>query len=74
MNKYLENTRLMKFTRVLGTNLWRLARYVEPKNGFTVEQIRFCPNFRAIQVSWTANAAMSEGAEQFVDEFLPIIQ
>jgi hypothetical protein len=45
-----------------------------PQNAFIAELIRFCPNVKGLKLSWTANAIMSDGAEQFVDRYLPIIQ
>ncbi|VDM27003.1 unnamed protein product [Toxocara canis] len=47
---------------------------MQPQNGFTASTIRFVPHFRALRISWTHNSLMSEGVEQFVHEFLPVIR
>ncbi|KAK6018739.1 hypothetical protein OSTOST_15652 [Ostertagia ostertagi] len=45
-----------------------------PQNSVSAALIRFVPNFVALRLSWTHNSLRSEGVEQFVDEFLPIIR
>lgn len=47
---------------------------INPQNAFTADKIRFVPYFKELQISWTANDAMSLGLESFVDEYLPKIQ
>uniref|UniRef100_A0AC34Q756 Ribosomal protein/NADH dehydrogenase domain-containing protein n=1 Tax=Panagrolaimus sp. JU765 TaxID=591449 RepID=A0AC34Q756_9BILA len=45
-----------------------------PQNGITAGIFKFCPNFRMLRLSWTANSPRSEGMEQFVEEYLPKIR
>ncbi|KAL6735963.1 hypothetical protein Aduo_006362 [Ancylostoma duodenale] len=45
-----------------------------PHNAASAALIRFVPNFVALRLSWTQNSLRSEGLEQFVEEFLPIIR
>uniref|UniRef100_A0A915EFD1 Uncharacterized protein n=1 Tax=Ditylenchus dipsaci TaxID=166011 RepID=A0A915EFD1_9BILA len=47
-----------------------IRRYKWPQNEHTADLIRFVPHFRELQLSWTAGAAMSDGMEKFVEEFL----
>uniref|UniRef100_A0A7E4VDH0 L51_S25_CI-B8 domain-containing protein n=1 Tax=Panagrellus redivivus TaxID=6233 RepID=A0A7E4VDH0_PANRE len=47
---------------------------MSPQNGFTAGLIKFCPNFRTLRISWTADSPRSQGVEQFVEEYLPIIR
>ncbi|CAD6191413.1 unnamed protein product [Caenorhabditis auriculariae] len=44
------------------------------QNAASAQLIRFVPNFVALRLSWTQNELKSEGMEQFVEEFLPIIR
>uniref|UniRef100_A0A914DZT7 Ribosomal protein/NADH dehydrogenase domain-containing protein n=1 Tax=Acrobeloides nanus TaxID=290746 RepID=A0A914DZT7_9BILA len=48
--------------------------YMAPRNAHMASSIKFCDHFRILRLSWTANSLKSEGLEQFVDEFLPIIR
>jgi hypothetical protein len=52
----------------------RILQYNWPQNAFIADKIRFLPQFKKLQIGWTAYSAMSEGAEHFVDEYLPIIR
>ncbi|VDK47824.1 unnamed protein product [Cylicostephanus goldi] len=45
-----------------------------PHNGVTAALIKFVPNFVALRLSWTQNSLKSEGLEQFVEEYLPVIR
>nr|CDJ97161.1 Protein T09A5.5 [Haemonchus contortus] len=45
-----------------------------PQNGVSAALIRFVPHFVGLRLSWTQNSLRSEGIEQFVEEFLPIIR
>ncbi|KAK5976937.1 Mediator of RNA polymerase II transcription subunit 10 [Trichostrongylus colubriformis] len=45
-----------------------------PQNAASAALIRFVPNFVSLRLSWTHNSLKSEGVEQFVEEFLPIIR
>lgn len=47
---------------------------ISPQNAKSVFKIRFVPYFKELQLSWTANSAMSLGMEEFIDEYLPIIR
>ncbi|VDN45779.1 unnamed protein product [Gongylonema pulchrum] len=49
-------------------------RGMQPKNGFTAMTIRFVDHFRELDIGWTHNKLISQGVEQFVDEFLPHIR
>jgi len=53
------------------------AQYVkamQSSNGFTAKTIKFVQHFRLLRVGWTANSLMSECAEKFVLEYLPVIR
>ncbi|CAJ0607044.1 unnamed protein product [Cylicocyclus nassatus] len=45
-----------------------------PHNAVTAALIKFVPNFVALRLSWTQNSLKSEGLEQFVEEYLPVIR
>lgn len=47
---------------------------MRPQNAASASVIKFVPHFVALRLSWTQNAIKSEGVEQFVEEFLPIIR
>ncbi|TMS35891.1 hypothetical protein L596_003183 [Steinernema carpocapsae] len=51
-----------------------LLQAMQPRNAFTANAIRFAPHFLSLRVSWTHNSLMSQGVEQFVEEFLPQIR
>lgn len=60
---------ILTFQMSIGANI-----VMRPQNAASAALIRFVPHFVGLRLSWTQNSLKSEGVEQFVEEFLPIIR
>ncbi|CAD5211476.1 unnamed protein product [Bursaphelenchus okinawaensis] len=50
------------------------TKILTPMNHGTAGLIKFVPHFKQLKIGWTACAPRSEGVEQFVEEYLPVIR